>query len=162
MTQTAPVSTILRPVTGEDESFLLELYASTRKVEVAAWGWSQQQQDWFLQMQFRSQQLSYHAQFPNSEHSIIALNSASERSLGRLWVARTREELRLVDITLLPEYRDRQIGSRLIQVLINEATQAQIPLRLHVLPSNPALRLYERLGGIRTAQTETHYLIEWR
>ncbi len=162
MTKTVPVPIILRPVTGEDEEFLFDLYASTRRAELAAWGWPQQQQDWFLQMQFRAQQLSYHTQFPHSEHSIMTLDAPLGRSLGRLWVARTGEALCLVDITLLPEYRDRQIGSRLIQGLIHEANQAQIPLRLHVLKSNPALRLYQRLGGIQTAQTATHYLMEWR
>ena len=34
------------------ESFLYELYASTRSEEMAGWGWDTAQQEFFLNMQF--------------------------------------------------------------------------------------------------------------
>jgi ribosomal protein S18 acetylase RimI-like enzyme len=154
----------LRPVTPEDKAFLFDLYALTRAEELSAWGWSDQQRALFLQMQYQAQRLSYQTQYPESRHDIILLHDPLQetRSLGRIWVSRSNDEIRLLDITLLPDYRDRGIGTRLIQQLIDQAHQSDIPLRLHVLKTNPALHLYERLGGIKVADLEIRYLIEWR
>ena len=59
---------------------------------------------------------------------------------------RTDDELRIVDIALLPQWCNRGIGSALVTALQGEAAAAGKPLRIHVERFNPALRLYERLG----------------
>ena len=133
----------LRSYTPDDDSFLFELYASTRKDEVEAWGWDAGQRQAFLKQQFAAQQHSYSLQFPQAEHSIIVMDN---RPVGRMIVAREDQELRLVDIALLGEHRNNGIGTRLIQELIAEAAKVGKPLRLQVLKSNPAARLYSRLG----------------
>ena len=38
---------------------------------------------------------------------------------------------------------------------------ASKPVRLHVEPSNPARRLYERLGFTRIADQGLYWLMEW-
>ena len=55
----------------------------------------------------------------------------------------------LVDIALLPEHRGKGIGGGLVRQLIQQCDQEKLPLRLQVLRTNPALRLYERLGWHR-------------
>lgn len=134
---------ILRSVAPSDEAFLFEVYASTRKEELDAWGWDDTQRKAFLEMQFRAQHMSYRAQFPNADHQIIL---KGDRPIGRIMVTRTDNEFRLVDIALLSESRGSGIGTQLVKAIIDEASQAGKPLRLQVLRTNPAARLYERLG----------------
>lgn len=132
-------SVSLRPATVADDSFLLALYASTRSEEFAGVGWNEQQTQAFLQMQFEAQRRCY----PEADNRIILLH---ERAVGRIMVDRSEEAMLLVDISLLPEFRNAGIGTRLLRDLLNEATVAATPVRLHVLASNAARRLYERLG----------------
>ena len=139
------MSVTLRPATADDDDFLFELYASTRKEELDAWGWDGKQRQAFLEQQFRSQHKSYRMQFPSSYHNIIM---KSRRTIGRMMIERASDGFRLIDIALLPEFRGFGIGTRLVQELIDEAVAAKAPLRLQVLKSNPARYLYERLGFV--------------
>jgi ribosomal protein S18 acetylase RimI-like enzyme len=75
--------------------------------------------------------------------------------VGRLYVARWPEEIRMVDIALLPEYRDTGIGTSLLEALISESEGAGNPLSIHVERFNvQALRLNERLGFSRMPTRE--------
>ena len=65
---------------------------------------------------------------------------------GRLYVARWEDEIRIVDIALLPEHRGNGLGTSLLQELIEEADAAGKPLSIHVEQNNPARPLYARLG----------------
>lgn len=134
---------ILRSVVPSDEAFLFELYASTRKEELDAWGWDDVQRKAFLEMQFRAQYMSYRAQFPNADHQIIL---EGDRPIGRVMVNRTDDEFRLIDVALLSEFRGTGIGTQLVRTLVDEASLAGKPLRLQVMRTNPAARLYRRLG----------------
>jgi ribosomal protein S18 acetylase RimI-like enzyme len=133
----------LRPVQDVDEALLYRLYASTRMDELAQVPWTEAQLDAFLKMQFDMQKRGYRMQFPAADHSIIL---SGEREIGRLLINRTDDELLLVDITLLPEFRGRGIGGSLLRELQNEATGEGKSVRLSVIPTNPARRLYERAG----------------
>lgn len=148
----------LRPLTSEDEAFLYELYASTRAEELAAWGWNAVQQDAFLRMQFKAQQMSYQAEDVGVETKIILLEG---KPVGRIIVARTESEIQLTDIALLTEHRSKGIGSALIKGLFDEATLAGKAVRLHVLKTNRAMRLYERLGFRTINERGMHLQMQW-
>ncbi len=150
----------LRPVVADDDQFLFEVYAGTRRAEMAAWGWETVQQDAFLKMQFLAQKQSYAMQYPHADHSIILLD---QKPAGRLYVVRSEEEIHLTDISLLPEYRGQGIGAKLIKDLLDEARQSGKPCRLQVLKTNPdAARLYERLGFSATGEDALYLEMEWR
>ena len=148
-----------RHASPEDEDFLFELYASTRTEELNAWGWDTEQQEAFLKMQFHAQQTSYKNQFPNSNYQIVLMQ---QLAVGSMLVIRNKTEIRLGYIALLSEYRDRGIGSFLIQNLLAEATQAVKPVRLQVIQFNRALQLYQRLGFSKVGDNGTHFLMEWQ
>jgi len=148
----------VRPERPEDEAFLFELYASTRQEELDAWGWPQEMRNSFLQLQFRASQ-TYRLAYPNAEYQIVLLD---DENAGRLIIHRTREELRVVDIALLPHYRSSGTGSALLRRLFGEAAATGKPLRLSVLKGNRSARLYERLGFVRTGETELHCEMQWR
>ncbi len=82
-------------------------------------------------------------------------------AVGRLFLARLDgDELRLLDIALLPEWRGRGIGGSLLRQVCADADREGLLLSLHVTPHNPALRLYERLGFGCVAQTDAHVRME--
>ncbi len=110
-------------------------------------------------MQFHAQQTSYQNQFPNSSYQIVLMQ---ELAVGSMLVIRNEAEIRLADIALLPEYRDRGIGGYLIQNLLVEATQAGKPVRLQVIQFNRAIQLYQRLGFSKVGDNGTHFLLEWQ
>lgn len=126
-------------MTPEDEAFLLEVYASTRLEELEGTGWDDNQKQAFIRMQFLARERSQ----PRVDNKIILLNG---RPVGRMLVDRTESPIVLRDIALLTEYRNAGIGTRLLQELMTEAASAGKSIRLSVVASSPAVRLYERFG----------------
>jgi ribosomal protein S18 acetylase RimI-like enzyme len=134
----------LRAVQTEDEDFLLGVYAASRADEMALVDWDEAQKQAFLRMQFEAQYAQYHERFPDAEYSIILYR---ERPAGRLWIGRTPEQIRLLDIAILPEFQNQGVGAALLKSLLAESEAAGKPLRHMVFKMNTAaLRFYERFG----------------
>jgi GNAT superfamily N-acetyltransferase len=68
------------------------------------------------------------------------------REAGGVWIEEKAAHLQLREIQLLPDFRGFGIGTELIRHCIDTAKTEKKPLRLRVLKTNPAVRLYERLG----------------
>src|ERR1700683_934564 len=117
-TQLSAPAITLDAATASDQEFFYRTFASTRAAEVALTGWSAEQQESFLRMQFEAQRRGYLMQTPDAQYWIIRRNGAS---VGRLIVDRTNEDIHLLDIALLPEFRGHGIGSTLMASLIQEA-----------------------------------------
>ncbi len=66
------------------------------------------------------------------------------------------------NIQLADGFRRRGIGSRIIEDVQREAAAREQAVELTVLRVNPARRVYERLGFVETAITETHHLMRWQ
>lgn len=148
----------VRPAQPEDQEFLFRLYASTRP-EVGALGWTAQQQEAFLRMQFNAQQRWYQTAYPVSEHNIIMVNDVPA---GRMLLSGNEDSVTLVDIALLPDYRSQGIGSALIHTLIETAKAKERTVVLQVLRTNPAQYLYQRLGFVVTGQNEMYLQMQTR
>ena len=133
----------LRPVEPGDEHFLLRLYASTREDELAQLPWTDDQKAAFVAYQFAAQSAHYAQHYKGMTSDVILVGG---EPAGRLLVARWAEEIRIVDITLLPEFRGAGRGSGLLTALMSEARAARKRLSIHVEIHNPAMSLYERLG----------------
>ena len=141
-----PVQSVtVRPATPDDEAFLFQLFATTRP-ELSLLNLEESQKLALIKMQFDAQRQQYDACYPQAEGGIIL---SGGQAVGRLLVDRSEREIILIDIALLPEHRNRGIGTGLIRKLLGDAASAGKAVRLHVLKSNPALRLYERLGFYR-------------
>jgi GNAT superfamily N-acetyltransferase len=79
---------------------------------------------------------------------------------GVFLVERYPTHIQLAQIYLLPEYQRLGIGSVLIDSLIIEASQANLPIRLHVMAVNPAKRFYEQFGFVVTKATSDLFFME--
>jgi ribosomal protein S18 acetylase RimI-like enzyme len=70
-----------------------------------------------------------------------------------------QEDWFLARIAILPEFQNQGIGTAILQKIIGAAPTHK-PLRLQVFKINPARRLYERLGFVKTGATRTHLCME--
>jgi len=141
-----------------EESFLYALYASARTEELAAWGWEQPMVDAFLRMQWNAQRQSYSLQFPDAEELLIRIGG---RNAGRCLLHKAPSSLRIVDISLLPEYRNQGVGSRAIRRLMEQAGRSGLPVELSVSADNRAKRLYERLGFEAVGASGPYVMMRW-
>ncbi len=149
---------VLRPIAPEDEAFLSRVYASTRTEELAAVPWSEQQKAEFLESQFQFQHQHYQKNFCAAAFDIVMLE---EEPIGRFYVDRRHDEIRLIDIALLPQWRNEGFGSSLLLALLEESRALDVPVRIHVEQDNPAMRLYERLGFGKVDDAGVYLLMQW-
>src|SRR5215831_17926355 len=147
-----------RPIRPDDETFLYEVYASTRTEELAVVDWDEAQKAAFLHMQFAAQHQFYQEHYTKTDFLVILRDAVS---VGRLYVARWQDEIRIVDIALLPPYRHAGIGTAILRDLLAEAAIAHKPVRIHVEQCNPALRVYARLGFAPIADKGVSLFMEW-
>lgn len=135
-----------RRIEERDMAFLSQVYASTREQEMLLTGWPEGEVNKFLAMQFEAQHRYYLQVYDQGEEFLVILKEGKE--IGRLYIGRWKREIRIIDITLLPKYRNVGIGHYIISELLAEANQKGIAVSIHVEKTNPALRLYQRLGFI--------------
>jgi GNAT superfamily N-acetyltransferase len=153
----APSDITLRPVGPDDYEFLVEVYGSTRAEEMALVPWTNEQRQAFVRSQLNAQQDHYLKTYPGATHDVILSNG---RPVGRFYVARLAQEIRIVDITLLPAERNAGIGSYLIKQLLDEASRTGKVTRIYVEEFNPSLRLFERLGFSPSEQHGIYLLMQ--
>ena len=148
----------LRPITPEDQAFLFQVYASTRLEELAEANWDHEGLEAFLNMQFHAQHTYYQENYTDSSFDIILLD---RQPIGRLYVARWETELRIIDIALLPAYRNRGIGQAILQDLMDEASGKGQMVSIHVEKNNPAMNLYTRLGFCQVGDAGVYWFMKW-
>ena len=150
----------LRRVGPDDEEFLLALYGSTREEELAQVEWAEGQKDQFLRWQYELQRSEYQTRFPDAEYYIVVMD---DQPAGRIWIGRDEQQIRLLDIALLPEFQNRGAGTLLLRHLMDEASLSHKPLRHMVFVLNSdAHRFYERLGFVVIDDLGAYKHMEWR
>lgn len=155
----APGRVTRRPAGPEDVEFCFRVYAGTRAEELRVVAdWSEAQKEAFLRQQFDAQDRYYREHYRNAEFLVLEHEG---RPVGRLYVARWDDEIRLMDIAMLPEHRGRGLGTQVLLELLDEGRGAGKPVRIHVERFNPALRLYERLGFRALEDRGVYLFLEW-
>ncbi|MCP4701445.1 MAG: GNAT family N-acetyltransferase [Gammaproteobacteria bacterium] len=148
-----------RPIRDEDQAFLCRVYASTRQEELALTDWDEARKKTFLSMQFDIQHKSYQEQYGDAEFLIILKD---QEPVGRLYLDRqTHEEIRLIDIALLPEHCNNGIGTSLLTGIMADAEKLGKPIRIYVEQYNRALRLYNRLGFTKMGESGIYFMMKW-
>jgi len=150
----------LRPVSESDNEFLLSIYASTREDELAQVEWVEGQKEIFLRWQSDLQRREYEERFPDADYRVIVVD---QEPAGRIWVGTDDQQIRLLDIALLPQFQNRGVGTVLLKSLMAEAETAGKALRHMVFVlNNNADRFYERLGFKKIEDFGAYKHMEWR
>ena len=148
----------LRPATDADQEFLAGVFASTRTDELQALAWNPIQAEMFLNIQYKAQQQSYSLSYPAAENNIILQDG---QPVGRLLIDRSEESIHLIDIAILPDYRNHGVGAELISRLLGEAATRGREVVLTVFHTNPAIHLYERLGFSKVDEESLYWKMRW-
>lgn len=150
----------LCPVSASDDPFLLSVYLSTREEELAQAEWQEGQKEMFVRWQFDLQRQEYDSRFPDAAYHVIFVD---QQSAGRIWVGTDEEQIRLLDIALLPEFQNRGVGTALLHRLMDDARVSGKALRhmVFMLNSN-AKRFYERLGFVTIEDLGAYQHMEWK
>lgn len=144
-----------RPIKAKDERLLLEIYSGTRADEMALVpDWPEEAKSAFLINQFTAQHAFYQQNYPNAEYLIILIEG---EAAGRLYIDRRPDDIHIIDITILPPFRDSGYGAYILNTLMDEATAAGKTVSIYVEKSNRAMKLYERLGFSVTDDSNSVY-----
>ncbi len=150
----------VRPMTPDDDAFLLFVYDSSRAQELAQVEWQEGQKDAFVKWQFDLQRREYDARYPDAEYDVILVD---DQPAGRIWIGRDAEEIHLLDIAVLPNFQNRGVGRALLGSLIDEAKLTGKALRHMVFVMNDdAHRFYERLGFVVIGDLGAYKHMEWK
>ena len=133
----------LRPIGEADMPMLREIYYASRAEEMKFFPLAEDQKQQFLALQFDAQHSHYQTYYPHAQFDCVLQNGLV---IGRLYVHRGVEEMRIIDINLLPAYCNQGLGTVILQHLLAEADEKHLSISAHVEFSNPARRLYARLG----------------
>ena len=134
------------------------MYGSTRKQELAKFGFPEEQKQLFIASQFTAQHHHYQTHYPKALFDLIL---KQDEPIGRLYVDEWAKEFRIVDISLMPQYCNKGIGSSLMNNTMQHAAELGKSVSIHVGLNNPALRLYERLGFEKINEQGIYQLMEW-
>ena len=150
-----PIS--FRAIRPQDKSFLYRVFVGTRP-DITNSNLAQQEKDQMMRMQFDAQHYHYQTHFGDADFLIVL---AAKVPVGRLYIHRRQDEIRIIDISLLPEHRRSGIGTQLMSGILKEAQRADKPIRLNVEHFHKARRFYDGLGFVKISETDTHALMEW-
>ncbi|MDR6805428.1 GNAT superfamily N-acetyltransferase [Dyadobacter sp. BE34] len=153
----------LRPIQSADMDKLLEIYGSTREKEMERVPhWSDLMKKEFIASQFRAQHEYYQKNYIGADFWVIEKNN---KTIGRLYFQEDHQGqgMRIIDISILPEYRNQGIGRGIFEDLLGKAAALDRPLTIHVESFNPAKNLYTRLGFRTISETNgIYHLMEWK
>ena len=144
---------------NDDEALYRIFVASHGELLLAVADWDEARKEALLRGQFEARQSQYRRQYPDARFDVIEFDA---RVIGNLYVAPGTDETLLIDISLLPEYRNQGIGRALLRDLLAESESTNKPVSLHVLRGNPAVRLYQRLGFEVVEEQDACNRMEWR
>jgi ribosomal protein S18 acetylase RimI-like enzyme len=153
-----PKGIALRPQLDSDLEFVAQLYAETRDEELRLVAWPDEVKRAFLRSQFDAQWAHYSRHYHDAEFSIVERLGSR---IGRLYVWRGPDDVRIVDIALCAEARGAGIGEALLREVMEEAARSGKSASIHVERDNRALGLYRRLGFEPIGEHGAYYLMKW-
>ena len=138
----------LRNATIEDCDILFNTYRETVGPYVKqAWGWDE-----------RFQTNGFWTHHPIEEFKVIEVNN---QFAGGIHFIEEKNELYIKMIFIVPKLHRKGIGSDLITQIYHLAKSQNKSLCLTVIKSNPAKKLYDRLGFNIIKEDDNTYEMRW-
>ncbi len=110
--------------------------------------------DAFVRWQFAAQARHCETVYPGADHLVVLVDG---KPAGRLIVARSGQEIVIVDIALLAGSRRAGVGSAVVRGLLDEADAGRLTVRCHILAGNDdAQRFWARQGFVAQEAVGAH------
>ena len=150
--------TYLRPCAASDDAFLYDVFCTTWASEVAALP-NQNLAQHVLRIQHIAQERRFATNYPNQQRFVLVEDG---EPAGRLYLQSVGDTVHVVDLTLLPRFREQGIGSRVIRDLVAQCTADGRSIRLRVSRRNRgAIDLVNRLGFSLVSVDDLENFFEW-
>lgn len=146
-----------RSVTDADRDFLFGLFCSALAPEdalTALTALPQAERESILRMQFDAREQQYRASYLLADFDVILRDG---KCIGNIYADRGDDAYTLIDISVVPEFRNQGIGTAVVGDLLEEASRLALPVRAHVQKHNPAWRLWQRLGFEKNGDDGVYY-----
>ena len=134
----------LRSRSADDDAFLRLLFEEARP-ELSSLALPAPQRALLIEQQWRAQEETYERTFPGLRDRIVVVDG---HRVGRLAVAKTQTEVRVVDVALTASARGSGLGTQLLRGVLDEAAELRLPTRLTTLTHGRAVAFYLRLGFV--------------
>jgi ribosomal protein S18 acetylase RimI-like enzyme len=134
---------VLQPAGPEDDDFVRGLFIADRAARLAGIPLNGPQLAQLLEMQWTARNRDYNDRYPSLQTFLII--HAAE-AIGAMAVSEAAPAAALVDIILAEGRRNQGFGSDAIEAWIAGLPIEVRTIRLTVEQTNPAKRLYERIG----------------
>ena len=143
MTEPLTPVTTLRPARAEDFDYCAHLYFEGMENIIKQ-----------LNLNMEVQLAGYRQRWDMTQVKIITLDG---RDIGWLQSFVKEDALFLAQLFVDRAWRGQGIGTAMVEALIDEAARTGRALTLGVVKTNPALRLYQRLGFRTTHEDERKF-----
>ena len=148
----------LRPCVPADETFLYDVFCTTWASEVAALP-NPNLAPHVLRIQHIAQERQFSSRFPGHQRFVVI---ADDEPAGRLFVHERGSRMHVVDLTLLPRFRARGLGTRLTLDLFAAATEHGRSVNVRLARRNfRACDLYSSLGFRLLQADDVDSFFEW-
>jgi ribosomal protein S18 acetylase RimI-like enzyme len=140
-----PLDLFLRPAQAKDEDFLRSVHDAGRAWEFEPLKAAGEDEllATILKQQAAAQHDEYFNTFTLAKYAVIEWCG---HPIGRIYADFREQEIRILDLIILPAYRGKQIGEIIVRGLCAQASQERKPVTLQVHPFNRARLFYQRLG----------------
>lgn len=133
----------LRPLGGDDQGFLDDLYAS-RRTDLQQLPMATVMLAQMIKMQQHVQMSGIQQHFPEAQHFVV---EEAGRPVGRVIIDTGVTDLRLVDIAILPQAQRKGIARSILRAMQEQARESNLNVSLAVEITNQAARtLYLQMG----------------
>jgi GNAT superfamily N-acetyltransferase len=149
----------LRPVEDGDREFLLDVYAAGREIELAAVPWDDAMKRSFVEHQYTAQDAFYRGEYHGSMQHVIVFEG---EPAGRLYLHRNPDEIAILDMAVLRQFRRKGIATAIVKRLQSEAEAHGVSVRIFIETFNPAGSLFSKLGFDVTDHDEVSRRYTWR
>ncbi|WP_312388751.1 GNAT family N-acetyltransferase [Chryseobacterium sp.] len=131
----------LRKATQNDIDFLLDLRTKTMNEHLESSGFPTDKNS--------------HLKRILHEFETAKIMMYRKEDMGLLKVKYGKDEIELIQLQIHPDFQGKGFGKRILEMIIEESLFSEIPIYLSVLKTNPAQKLYARVG-FRTIEENEH------
>ena len=145
-----------RTAVAADHDFLFEVFRSALLPEDALLALPESKREPLLRARFEAREKEYRKSYVLADFDVLTVDG---KTAGNLYVDRGDDEFILINISLLPRYRNQGIGTAVVGRLVEEAGRLVLPVRARVPRRSRAAHLLQRVGFERVGDDGDHYEI---
>ncbi len=132
-----------RPATEDDREFLFAVFRAALVPKDPLAALPESKSEALLRARFDAREQQFRSAYVLADFDVLTVDG---EPAGNLYVDRGDDEFVVIDISLLPQFRDRGIGTAVIGGLVEEAGRLVLPVRARVQHDSRTSGFWRRLG----------------